>query len=305
MPTANRFPPAHLLNVDERFYLIDCGEGVQMQLRKYGIRFGRINHIFISHLHGDHVFGIFGLLSSFSLMGRSSDLHIYGPQQLEDMLNAHFSFFNQERSFAVYFHRLSGKTKKRVFEDDRITVDAFPLKHSTLCYGFLFREKEKLRNIRKEAIEKYAIPIRAMMAIKQGADFVDKNGNVIPNEELTNPPPRPLSFAYCSDTMYFPALANRVMDTDLLYHEATFLNKDQQLARDTMHSTATDAARTALNANARYLIIGHFSTRYKNNDGFLREAASIFPDVYEAVDGYRYRLDQNRGLIVEPCREKN
>lgn len=304
VPTSDRFPPAHLLNVDERFYLIDCGEGVQMQLRRFGIRFGRINHIFISHLHGDHVFGLFGLLSSFSLMGRSSDLNIYGPQSLEELLNAHFSFFNQERKYSINFHKLTGKTNKRIFEDERITVDAFPLRHSTQCYGFLFREKEKLRNIRKEAITRYEIPIRAMMAIKQGEDFVDGSGNIIPNEELTVPPPRPRAFAYCSDTMYFPALARRVQDVDLLYHEATFLKKDQKLARETMHSTAYDAAVTAANANARHLVIGHFSTRYKTTDGFVKDAIDVFPDVHEALDGFRYRIEQNGNLVVEPCREK-
>jgi len=275
-----------------------------MQLRRFGIRFGRINHIFISHLHGDHIFGLFGLLSSFSLLGRTSDLNIYGPHSLEDMFNAHFSFFKQERKYSINFHKLTGKTSKKIFEDDRIVVDAFPLRHSTQCYGFLFREKEKLRNIKKEAITRYKIPIRAMMAIKQGEDFIDDAGNIIPNEELTIPSPRPRTFAYCSDTMYFPALARRVQGVDLLYHEATFLKKDQKLAQETMHSSAFDAALTATNANVRHLVIGHFSTRYKTTDAFVKEAIDIFPNVYEAMDGFRYKIEQNGILVVEPCREK-
>ncbi len=275
-----------------------------MQLRRFGIRFGRINHIFISHLHGDHIFGLFGLLSSFSLLGRTSDLNIYGPHSLEDMFNAHFSFFKQERKYSINFHKLTGKTSKKIFEDDRIVVDAFPLRHSTQCYGFLFREKEKLKNIKKEAITRYKIPIRAMMAIKQGEDFIDDAGNIIPNEELTIPSPRPRTFAYCSDTMYFPALARRVQGVDLLYHEATFLKKDQKLAQETMHSSAFDAALTATNANVRHLVIGHFSTRYKTTDAFVKEAIDIFPNVYEAMDGFRYKIEQNGILVVEPCREK-
>jgi ribonuclease Z len=291
IPTSQRFPTAHLLNAGERFFLIDCGEGTQIQLRRFRIRFGRINHIFISHLHGDHVFGLFGLLSSLSLMGRKTDLHIFSPPQLEPILESHLNTFGHERPFAIIYHPLTGSKPKRIFDDPKISVDTIPLKHSTPCYGFLFREKEKLRNIRKEVIRFYNIPVKEIMPIKQGNDFVQTDGTVIPSEVLTYAPPPVRSYAYCTDTKILPKISSQIAGVDLLYHEATFLQKDEALAKKTLHSTAGQAAQLALDAGVKNLILGHFSVRYKKVQPFAEEAAVHYPEVHLARDGDVYAIE--------------
>jgi ribonuclease Z len=300
IPTSQRFPAAHLLHAGERLFLIDCGEGTQIQLRRFRIHFGRINHIFISHLHGDHVFGLFGLISTLGLMGRTADLEIFAPPQLEEILETHFKVFSHERLFKIVYHPISGLKPNRIFEDAKISVDSIPLKHSTPCFGFLFREKEKLRNIRKDVIEYYNIPVKEIMGIKQGKDFTDKEGKIIPNSELTNLPPVFRSYAYCTDTKYCPSIADIINEVDLLYHEATFLAKDEKLAKKTLHSTTTQAATLALNAKVKNLIIGHFSVRYKNVLSFAEEACSIYPSTNLAADGDQYSLEPGGKLTITP-----
>jgi len=285
LPTSGRFPSAHVLNVHERLFLIDCGEGTQMQLRKNRIRFSKINHIFISHLHGDHIFGLYGLLSTLSLMGRKNEIHLYAPEKYSDILYSHLADFDIHLSFEIDFIPLAGKDPVLILDDKYITVTSFQLKHRIPTFGFLFREKKAERNIIKESILKYHIPAVRIAAIKKGEDFVTEDGKSIKNEDITVPPPKPLSYAYCSDTTYFSRLASIVKDVTLLYHETTFDKSHEKLAATTGHSTTLDAAKTALNSNAGSLIIGHFSSRYKDISLLVEEARTIFPETYPAIDG--------------------
>jgi ribonuclease Z len=290
LPTSERFPTAHVLNVHERLYLIDCGEGTQMQIRKYRMRFGKINHVFISHLHGDHIFGLYGLLSTFSLMGRISPLHLYAPLNYDAILASHLADFDIHLSFEISFIPLSGKDPVKILDDKYLTVTAFPLEHRVPAFGFLFREKPYDRNIIKESIEKYNIPAVRIPAIKKGADFITPEGAVIKNNEITRPGPDSLSYAYCSDTRYFSRLPSFFKDVDLLYHEATFDKSLEELAGITGHSTTLDAARTASEAKAGTLIIGHFSARYKDVNILVDEARTIFPNTIPAIDGETYDI---------------
>jgi len=290
LPTSERYPSAHVLNVHERLYLIDCGEGTQMQLRRTKMRFGKINHIFISHIHGDHVFGLYGLLSTFNLMGRTNTVHLYAPESYDQMFFSHLKDFDLHLGFEVNFISLNSKDPVKILDDKYLTVTSFPLKHRVPSYGFLFMEKAPERNILKEAIEKYNIPVSRIPAIKKGQDFITGDGDVITNESITIPGPEPLSYAYCSDTKYFRRLASFVRGVDLLYHEATFDAGLTDLAKLTGHSTSTDAARSALEAKAGTLILGHFSARHKDVNPLVEQARSIFPRTIAAVDGTTYRI---------------
>jgi ribonuclease Z len=296
LPTSERYPSAHVLNAHERLFLIDCGEGTQMQLRKNRVRFGKINHIFISHIHGDHVFGLYGLLSTFSLMGRKNPIHLYAPENFLQIINSHLNDFDIHLSFEIDFVPLSGKNPVQILNDKYLTVTSFPLKHRVPAFGFLFREKASDRNIIKECIEKYKIPTVRIPAIKKGEDFITSEGNIIKNDELTLPPTEPLSYAYCSDTKYFKRLASFVKEVTVLYHEATFDKSNADLAAVTGHSTTLDAARTALDAGARSLIIGHFSARYRNISFLVEEARTLFPATVAAIDGRSYDI----GNIIYP-----
>jgi ribonuclease Z len=290
LPTLKRFPSAHVLNAHERLFLIDCGEGTQMQLRKCRIRFGKINNIFISHLHGDHIFGLYGLLSTFNLMGRENTLSLYAPENYLPMLNSHLSDFDINLKYEIDFVPLRGKNPVKIYEDKHLTVTSFPLKHRIEAFGFLFREKPADRNIIKEYITKYSIPTSSIPGIKKGQDFVTEDGLVIKNEVITIPPAEPLSYAYCSDTMPFSRLSEFVKGVDLLYHEATFDGSLSKLAKQVRHSTTLDAAKTALKAGAGTLMIGHFSARYKEISGLVDEARTIFPNTIPAIDGTTYDI---------------
>jgi ribonuclease Z len=296
LPTSERYPSAHVLTAHERLFLIDCGEGTQMQLRKSRIRFSKINHIFISHLHGDHIFGLYGLLSTFSLMGRKTPLHLYAPENYNQILNSHLADFDINLSYKIDFIPLKGNDPVQILDDKYLTVASFPLHHRVPAFGFLFREKPSDRHILKEKIEEYNIPAVRIPAIKKGADFIKEDGTIVKNEEITFPPSPPLSYAYCSDTKYFRRLASFVRGVSLLYHEATFDKTLHKLAAATGHSTTLDAAKTALQANAGRLIIGHFSARYKNISFLIDEARSIFPATYAAIDGKCYQA----GEIADP-----
>ena len=285
LPTSERYPSAHVLNAHERLFLIDCGEGTQMQMRKNRIRFSKINHIFISHLHGDHVFGLYGLLSTFSLMGREAPVRLYVPQNYVGILRSHLNDFDIKLSFEIDFVPLSSKDPVQVLDDKYLTVTSFPLQHRVPAYGFLFREKPSERNIRRESIEKYQIPLVRIPAIKKGEDFIADDGTVISNEEITMAPPEPLSYAYCSDTRYFKKLASFIKGVNLIYHEATFDKSKSDLAEMTGHSTTLDAAKTARDAGAGTLIIGHFSARYRDVSVLVDEARTIFPNTVAAIDG--------------------
>jgi ribonuclease Z len=290
LPTSERYPSAHVLNAHERLFLIDCGEGTQMQLRKNRIRFGKINHIFISHLHGDHIFGLYGLLSTFSLMGRENPVHLYAPENYQHILNSHLNDFDIHLSFDIDFIPLSGKDPVQILDDKYITVTSFPLQHRVPAFGFLFREKKSERNIIKECITEYQIPQVRIPAIKKGEDYVTPDGVIIKNEDITLPPSEPLSYAYCSDTKYFKRLASFVKSVSLLYHEATFDKSKEELAAVTGHSTTLDAARTALDAKVGSLLIGHFSARYKDISFLVEEARTLFPQTFPAIDGKSFEV---------------
>ena len=290
LPTSERNPSAHVLSEHERFFLIDCGEGTQLQLRKHHIRFAKINHIFISHLHGDHIFGLYGLLSTFSLMGRVAPLHLYAPENFGPMLTSHLADFDIHLNFKIDFIPLSGKDPFKILDDKYLTVTSFPLEHRVPAYGFLFTEKPADRNIKKECIGKFNIPVARILSIKKGADFITEEGTVIPNNELTIAPSPSRSFAYCSDTKYFKRLSTFIKGVDLLYHEATFDREKEELASITGHSTTINAATVALEAGAGKLIIGHFSARYRDAGILVEEARTLFPETYGAEEGKCYEV---------------
>jgi ribonuclease Z len=271
--------------------LIDCGEGTQMQLRKYRIRLGKINHILISHLHGDHTFGLFGLLSSFNLLGREETLHIHGPDMLEEMLLDHLKYYQGDLGYDLAFHRIQCRRSALVYEDKNLEIWSLPMIHRIPTCGFLFREKPRERNILKEKIVRYGIPVKQIVEIKKGADLVLPDGNVVPNDELTLPPRNPRSYAYCSDTRPNPDIVPLIRNVDLLYHETTFLDEDTKLAHETFHSTARQAAELARSAGAGKLLIGHFSSRYKHISDFESEAKQVFPDTVAVNDGDVFEVD--------------
>lgn len=290
IPTAFRYPTAQVLNVSERFFLIDCGEGAQIQLRRLGISFRKIRHVFISHLHGDHYLGLTGFISTRNLLGLHSDLHIYSHSDLIGLILPQINQMKGEMGFEVIFHPLNFKKPELIFSDKKCEVFSFPLKHSIPVCGFLFREKPAPSNMIKEKITEYDIPFKDIPGIKAGADYTIADGKVIPNKELTIPAPRPRSYAFCTDTVPYEPALEWIRDVDLLYHEATFLTDKTDWASKTLHSTARGAAETARKAGVGQLIIGHFSNRYKNTDLFLEEAQAIFPNTLLAEDGKRYPL---------------
>jgi ribonuclease Z len=265
-----------------------------MQLRKFGINLSRIHHIFISHLHGDHVFGLYGLLSSLGMMGRRNPLYLYGPERLEEMIRSHLQFFGP-LPFELSFHHPGPVREENLYEDDKITVNAVPLKHRTKTFGYLFREKKRLLNVRKEAIREYGLGIADLVRIKQGEDITRPDGSVIDNQLLTLPPYRPRSFAYISDTLFDRELVDRIRNVDLLFHEATFSGRDEKLALETYHSTAPQAAQIAREAGVGQLLIGHFSSRYKDHSILVEEAREIFLNTAGVTDGDVYSLPQERG----------
>ncbi len=293
LPTSNRYPTAQVLNVLGRFFLIDCGEGTQTQMRKYKIGFSGINHIFISHLHGDHIFGLIGLISTFAMIGRLNDLHIYSHSELQKFLSPQIEFlYGEELPFKIIFHPLNFKKEQKIFEDKKVTVFSFPLTHRIPTCGFRFEEKAAWPNLLKDKIEEYQIPIRDRQRIKEGGDFLTTDGRLIPHTELTTIKHHPRSFAFCSDTKYSESYIKYVKNVDLLYHEATFAADNQQLATSTWHSTGKDAATVALKAQVGQLLIGHFSARYKDHSPILKEALSIFQETKAILEGDVISVDK-------------
>jgi ribonuclease Z len=299
MPTSKRFPTAHLLNVNERFFLIDCGEGTQIQLRRYKLSFAKINRIFISHMHGDHVFGLFGLLSTFQLLGRKNELHIHGPGEINELVKFYEKYFGTEQSYRIRVHSLGYTRKMLIFEDERLEVFSFPLKHRVPTCGFLFMEKKAEMNLRKEAIDLYKPGIESIHQIKKGEDLRLSDGSIVPNSELTLPPWKQRSYAYCSDTSYDPGLSEVLQNVDILYHEATFSAADSELAEMTGHSSSLQAAEIAKACNAGKLIIGHYSSRYRSPEILIEEARSVFPGSVMANEGDVHELERMRTEQVQ------
>lgn len=293
LPTSNRYPTAQVLNVRGRFFLIDCGEGTQTQMRKYKIGFSKINHIFISHLHGDHIFGLIGLVSTFALLGRKIELHLYAHSEIQTYLDPQIKFLYPEGiPFRIVYHPLNFRKEQLVFEDKTTLVYSFPLDHRIPTCGFRFEEKPVLPNLLPEKIKEYNIPIRNRQAIKEGADFVAGDGQIIPNSELTVNKHKARTFAFCSDTRYNVSYIESVRNVDLLYHEATFASDNQALAQTTYHSTGADAGRVALEAHVGKLIIGHFSARYKDHTQILKEVTAIFPNTEAVSEGEIFTIEK-------------
>ena len=267
--------------MEERCFLIDCGEGTQVQLRKAKAKFSKINHIFISHLHGDHVFGLPGLISSFRLLGRETPLHVYGPKGIIEMMETIFRITETHQGFDVVFHELSSKKSEKVFEDNRVEVFTIPLDHRIYCNGYLFKEKPKERHLNMQEISKYPeIEICDYHNLKRGKDIQLSDGYILKNENLTKPAEPSVSYAFCSDTRYLESIIPIIKNVDVLYHEATFLHDLKKMADYTGHSTALEAAKIARKANVKKLILGHFSNRYNDLSVFLNEACEIFPETY-------------------------
>ncbi|MCK4361247.1 MAG: ribonuclease Z [Bacteroidales bacterium] len=294
IPTLTRNPSAQLLNVHEKIFLIDCAEGTQLQLKKFKFRLQKIDHIFISHLHGDHFFGLIGLISTLHLLGRKNEMHVYAPAELEEIIDIQFKASGTILRFPLIFHYLHQKTSEIIYEDKNIKLRSFPLNHSIPTWGFVFREKQKERNIRKDFIIEKNIPVTEILKIKKGEDYVDENGKIYKNPEITLNPQEPRSYAYCSDTRYFEPVIPFIKDVDVLFHEATFMQDKVKNAIENFHSTAIEAATIAKKAGVNKLIIGHYSARYKNAELLLSEAKSIFPNTILAEDGLKVDMDIKR-----------
>ena len=284
LPTTRHNASAQIVKIGNKQFMIDCGEGTQVQLRRQHIHFSFINHIFISHLHGDHCFGLIGLISTFALLGRTAPLHIYADPNLEEVMKPQIDFFCKGMNYPLFFHSIDATRQEVIYEDNTITVESIPLKHRMPCCGFLFREKPKKRHLIGDIVNFYNIPAYMRQAIKDGADFITPDGETIPNNRLTKEADRSRSYAYCSDT----APCNnslQLKDVDLLYHEATFADSEKERAAQTFHSTARQAAKAASDAGAKRLLIGHYSSRYDTPEILLKEAQEIFPATIAANEG--------------------
>jgi len=284
-PIFNRNPTAQVLNINEKLYLVDCAEGTQQQMLRFDVKASRIDHIFISHLHGDHYLGLVGLLSSMHLNGRKKTLRIYGPPPLQEIVNLQLKYSETSLNYPVEFIFTDAKNTGVILENQDILVETIPLDHRIPCTGFLFRQKKRLRKIIKENIELLNIPVAFYSALKKGQDYIAPDGSIIKNDKLTTDSDEPKSYAYCSDTLYNEQYFKQIGAVTLLYHEATFLNDMLDRANQTHHTTALQAAQIASQTRAEKLIIGHFSARYKTLNELLEEAQSVFPDTELAIEG--------------------
>lgn len=284
-PTSRRFPTAQVLNVSERLFLIDCGEGTQIQLRRYHIRFQRINHIFISHLHGDHFFGLMGLISSLHLLGRQKNLCIYYPKGLREIVELQLNLTGTVLSYRIDWIELDTNAPAKIYEDSQVEVSTVILNHRIPCCGFIFREKEKPLSLIKEKLQEYEVPMTMYHQLKRGENIVLPDGRKVANTELTRARSKPRSYAFCSDTRFDINLAETVKEVDLLYHEATFLHALLDRAEKTFHSTALEAGMIAAKAKVGKLLIGHYSVRYNDLEPLLTEARSQFPETQLSEEG--------------------
>lgn len=278
-------PTSQVLEIRNRMFLIDCGEGTQVQLRRNKIKFSKINHIFISHLHGDHFYGLVGLVSTFMLLNRQTDLHVYGPKGIKEIILLQLKYSNSYTGYNLFFHELESKESEVIYEDDKVLVKTIPLKHRIYTNGYLFEEKPKERKLNIAAVEEFKIEKCYYQNIKNGKNIKLENGKTIPNEQLTFNPTPPMRYAFCSDTMYDESIVSIIKNADILYHETTFLESEADKATKTMHSTAKEAALIAKKAKVKELILGHYSTRYDSIELFKEEAETIFSNVILADDG--------------------
>ena len=284
LPTTRHFATSQVVNLRDKLFMIDCGEGAQIQLRKSRLKFSRLNHIFISHLHGDHCFGLMGLISTFGLLGRTAELHIHSPKGLEELLTPMLNFFCHTLAYKVIFHEFDTRQTSVVYEDRSMTVTTIPLQHRIPCCGFLFAEKARPNHIIRDMVDFYKVPVYELNRIKNGSDYVTPEGEVIANTRLTRPSDPPRKYAYCSDTIFRPEIVEQLSGVDLLFHEATFAESELARAKETYHTTAAQAARIALEAGVRQLVIGHFSARYEDESILLKEASAVFPNTILAKE---------------------
>ena len=276
LPTLRHNASAQVVEVRDKLFMIDCGEGTQMQLRRSRIRFTKIGHIFISHLHGDHCFGLIGMISTFGMLGRTAKLHIYATKELGPMLQSQLDMFCDRLGYEVVFHPIDTRQQSVIYEDRSLSVTTIPLEHRIPTCGFLFQEKPTAPHIKREKIDFYHIPTSQIANIKAGADWTTEEGDIIPNEQLVYPAEQPRSYAYCSDTRFIPTLHSRIQGVTTLYHESTYGEDNRAMADKYYHSTARQAAQVAHDAQARQLILGHYSSRYENEDLLLEEAKTVF-----------------------------
>ncbi len=291
LPTSERYPTAQIVRVSERFFLVDCGEGTQMQMRKHKINFSKIDSVFISHLHGDHCFGLIGLISTLGLLGRNKPLYLYAHADLEKILVPQLAYFCDELPYEVKFVHLSYDEPVVIYEDKNVIVKSLPLAHRIPTCGFIFQEKEKQPNIRKEAIFKYELSIKEIASIKRREAYYDASGELVSQDELIIEPPKPRSYAFCSDTRYYRKIIPYIQEVNLLYHEATFLHELKTLAKSSGHTTVKQAATIAKDAQVGKLILGHFSNRYRTLNPLLQEAKEVFENSVLVKDGEVFSIE--------------
>ncbi|PKA84282.1 RNAse Z [Ulvibacter sp. MAR_2010_11] len=289
-PRITAHPTAQVLEIKGHLFLIDCGEGTQVQLRKYKLKFSRIRHIFISHLHGDHFFGLIGLISTFRLLGREAEMHVYGPKGIKEAITLQLKLGKSWTNYPLYFHELESKDSETIFEDDKVVVTTIPLNHRVYTNGFLFKEKPGERKLNVEDAQKANVDLSYYSKIKQGFDVVNKDGITIANSSITSDPEPSKSYAFCSDTVYYPEIVPQISNVTALYHESTFLETHRDLCEPTKHSTAREAGLIAQQANVGKLILGHYSGRYGDLNSFKTEAETVFQNVELAEDGKTFKL---------------
>ena len=289
LPTMKHNASSQVVEIRGKYFMVDCGEGTQVQLRRSKLKFTKISAVFISHQHGDHCFGLIGMISTFGMLGRIAPLHIYAPQGFKRILDMQIDFFCKGLEYEVICHEVNTEEQSVIYDDRSLSVESIPLSHRVPCCGFLFKEKPQLPHIQRDMVDFYKIPVSQFDNIKNGADWVDGDGNVVPNVRLTRPADTPRCYAYCSDTRYLPALYERLKGVDLLYHESTYLTAGEEMAKKYYHSTAAQAATVAMKADVGKLLLGHYSTRYGIESEILSEAQQIFPN----------SVLSNEGIIVD------
>lgn len=290
LPTTRHFSTSQVVNIREKLFMVDCGEGAQLQLRRSKLKFTRLNHIFISHLHGDHCFGLMGLISTFGLLGRTASLHIYAHKELERLLAPQLEFFCKGMTYEVVFHPIDPAKAEVIYDDRSVSVSTIPLKHRIPTCGFLFQEKPTPNHIIRDMVDFYRIPVFELNRIKNGEDYITPEGVVVPNHRLTTPSAAPRSYAYCSDTICQTSIIPQIKGVDLLFHEGTFAQCDAARAKETFHTTAMQAAQIAVEAQVKQLVIGHFSARYEDESILLKEAQTLFPNTLLAKENLRITL---------------
>ncbi len=288
LPAFDRHPTAQVVTLNDHLFLIDCGEGTQMQIARYKIKRSKINHIFISHLHGDHYFGLIGLLTSMSLLGREQDLHLFAPKGLDEIIALQLKVAATTLSYTLHYHTL--EKEGIIVNHHKYQVECFATKHRIECWGFIIKEKKAPRKINKDKVLQYEIPTAYYESLKMGNDYENKNGLIIKNELVTTANTKVKSYAFCADTIFDETLVNKVKDVDLLYHETTYLKDLHERAALRFHSTTEQAATIALKANVKQLLIGHFSSKYEKIDAFLTEAQAIFANTALAIEGVSFRI---------------